>query len=78
MDDQGFPDKPLGLGEYNGHTAQTIAATGQAILSTPEVWFGLAWNSDTGRKQRLEGDRRRIQEDQGRQPGQEGLLTLRL
>ena len=45
MDAQGFPDKPIGLGEYNGHTAAAIKAAGEAILSTPEVWFGLAWNS---------------------------------
>ena len=32
MDAQGFPDKPLGLGEYNGHTAAAIAAAGQAYL----------------------------------------------
>ncbi len=77
MDAQGYPDKPLGLGEYNGHTAAAIKAAGDAILSTPEVWFGLAWNSDTDTYSPL--DRRpdhRLQEDQGRRPRQEGLLTL--
>ena len=57
MDAQGFPDKPLGLGEYNGHTAAAIKAAGTAILSTPEVWFGLAWNSNTETYSPLVGDR---------------------
>ncbi len=57
MDAQGFPDKPLGLGEYNGHTAAAIKAAGAAILSTPEVWFGLAWNSNTETYSPLVGDR---------------------
>jgi hypothetical protein len=57
MDGQGFPTKPIALGEYNGHTAAAIAAAGEAILSTPEVWFGLAWNSDTETYSPLTGDR---------------------
>ena len=57
MDAQGYPNKPLGLGEYNGHTAAAIKAAGEAILSTPEVWFGLAWNSDTDTYSPLAGDR---------------------
>ena len=57
MDDQGYPNKPIGLGEYNGHTAKAIAAAGEAILSTPEAWFGLAWNSDTDTYSPLTGDR---------------------
>jgi hypothetical protein len=56
MDAQGYPDKPIGLGEYNGHTAAAMKAAGDAILSTPEVWFGLAWNS-TARFSPLTGDR---------------------
>jgi hypothetical protein len=58
MDQQGFGDKPIGLGEYNGFTGAAIKAAGDAILSTPEAWFGLAWNSDGGTKYApLEGDR---------------------
>jgi hypothetical protein len=58
MDQQGFGSKPIGLGEYNGFTAAAIKAAGEAILSTPEAWFGLAWNSDGGTKYApLEGDR---------------------
>jgi hypothetical protein len=57
LDQQGFPDKPIGLGEYNGFTAAAIKAAGEAILSTPEAWFGLAWNSTGDRYAPLTGDR---------------------
>ncbi|WP_298513474.1 hypothetical protein [uncultured Nocardioides sp.] len=48
LDNQGFPDKQIGIGEYNGFTGSAIKAAGEAVLSTPEVWFGLAWNSAAG------------------------------
>ncbi|HCB07179.1 MAG TPA: hypothetical protein PLZ93_20280 [Nocardioides sp.] len=48
LDNQGFPDKKIGIGEYNGFSGAAIKAAGEAILSTPEVWFGLAWNSAAG------------------------------
>jgi hypothetical protein len=38
-------DLPLGVGEYNGMTAEAIASAGEALLSTPNVWFGCVWNS---------------------------------
>jgi hypothetical protein len=57
LDSVGQPDKPIGLGEYNGFTAAAITAAGEAILSTPEVWFGLAWNSTGGTYAPLVGDR---------------------
>jgi hypothetical protein len=57
MDKQGFPDKRIGLGEYNGFTGEAIRAAGDAILSTPEAWFGLAWNSSTKIHAPLTGDR---------------------
>ena len=57
MDSVGHPDKPLGLGEYNGFSASAIAGAGEVILSTPEVWFGLAWNSEGDSYAPLEGDR---------------------
>ena len=57
MDSVGHPDKPLGLGEYNGYTAAAVAEAGETILSTPEVWFGLAWNSTAGGHEPLMGDR---------------------
>lgn len=45
LDQRGFPDLPMGIGEYNGFTPETIAETGMAALSTPEVWFASLWNS---------------------------------
>ena len=57
LDQQGFPDKPIGVGEYNGHTAEAISYAGETILSTPEVWFGLVWNSTAGAYEPLEGER---------------------
>jgi hypothetical protein len=54
---QGHPDMPIGVGEYNGYTADSLAKGGQAILSTPQVWFGLVWNSEGGLGHVLTGDR---------------------
>jgi hypothetical protein len=50
MDKQGHPDKPIAIGEYNGYSPKALAEAGEAILSTPEVWFGLVFNSDHGAK----------------------------
>lgn len=57
MDSVGHPNKPLGIGEYNGFTAKAVAEAGEIILSTPEVWFGVAWNSTAGNHTPLAGDR---------------------
>lgn len=57
MDSVGHPDKPLGLGEYNGFSAAAMAEAGETILSTPEMWFGLAWNSQGDSYAPLTGDR---------------------
>lgn len=57
MDSVGHPDKPLGVGEYNGFTAEAVAGAGETILSTPEVWFAAVWNSTAGNHVPLEGDR---------------------
>jgi hypothetical protein len=57
MDARGFPNKPIGLGEYNGYTAAAIRSAGRAILSTPEVWFALAWNSRSKTYSPLAGNR---------------------
>ena len=57
MDSVGHPNKPLGLGEYNGFSASAIAGAGQVLLSTPELWFGLAWNSQGDSYAPLSGDR---------------------
>jgi hypothetical protein len=48
---------PLGVGEYNGYSAESIADAGEALLSTPNVWFGCMWNSTEGKGLTLTGDR---------------------
>jgi len=50
-------DIPLGVGEYNGFTAEAIRSAGEALLSTPKVWFGCVWNSQLERNYVLTGDR---------------------
>jgi hypothetical protein len=50
-------DLPLGVGEYNGYSAASIAAAGEALLSTPNIWFGCVWNSSGGKGLPLSGDR---------------------
>ena len=47
----------MGVGEYNGYSAETIAEAGEALLSTPNVWFGCMWNSTGGKGATLTGDR---------------------
>jgi hypothetical protein len=47
----------LGIGEYNGYSAESIAAAGDAILNEPQVWFGCMWNSTIGKGYTLEGER---------------------
>jgi len=53
---RGF-DLPLPIGEYNGYSAQTIKDASDAILQTPQVWFGCMWNSTIGKGYTLTGDR---------------------
>ena len=50
-------DLPLGVGEYNGYSAKSIADAGEALLSTPSVWFGCLWNSTGGKGWELTGAR---------------------
>ena len=50
-------DLPIGIGEYNGYSAETIAAAGATILGTPNVWFGCMWNATHGKGHTLEGER---------------------
>jgi hypothetical protein len=47
---QGHPDKPIMIGEYNGWTAEHIDEMGEALLTTPQVWAALTFNSDNGAK----------------------------
>ena len=55
--DNGIPDKPLVVGEYNGYSAATIAAAGDAILASPTMWIACMWNSTEGKGYTLTGDR---------------------
>ena len=51
-------DHPLGIGEYNGFSGDTIGDAGEALLSTKDVWFGCMWNSNgDGKGYVLEGER---------------------
>lgn len=50
-------DLPIGVGEYNGYSAETIRAAGEALLTTPNVWFGCLWNVTGGVGHELTGDR---------------------
>ncbi|WP_182523408.1 hypothetical protein [Nocardioides dongkuii] len=54
---RGYGDLPIGVGEYNGHSAASIADVGDALFSTPNVWFGCVWNSAGGGGWALRGDR---------------------
>lgn len=57
VNDQGYPGKPLGIGEYNGYSAATIKAAGDAFLAEPTIRFACMWNATTGKGYVLEGDR---------------------
>ena len=63
-------DLPLGVGEYNGFTAQAIASAGEALLTTPNVWFGCVWNSAAGEELRPDrGPAGRVPGNVARPPG---------
>lgn len=57
LDSQQIPDKPVVIGEYNGYSADVIAAAGEAFLSSPNVWIACIWNSTAGKGWTLEGER---------------------
>jgi hypothetical protein len=48
---------PIGIGEYNGYSAQTISDAGNAILNNDQVAFGCMWNSTIGKGYTLTGAR---------------------
>ncbi len=48
---------PLGIGEYNGYSAQSIFDVSAALLNTRDVWFGCLWNASGGKGHALEGER---------------------
>lgn len=47
---RGYPDMPIAVGEYNGWTAERIAASGEAMLSSERMWYALLFNSANGAK----------------------------
>jgi hypothetical protein len=53
---RGF-NHPIGIGEYNGYSAQTITDAGNAILNHAQVAFGCMWNSTIGKGYTLTGAR---------------------
>lgn len=59
LDEQGHPDMRIIVGEYNGYSGEALAWAGETMLSTPEVWAGLVWNSegDGGKGIPLDGER---------------------
>jgi len=54
---RGYGDLPIGVGEYNGYSAQTIADAGEALFATPNAWFGCLWNTTGGKGFEVTGDR---------------------
>jgi hypothetical protein len=48
---------PMAVAEYNGYSAPTIAATGEALMGTPNMWFGCVWNSKGTKGDVLSGAR---------------------
>ena len=54
-----YDDMPIGIGEYNGFTAGSITEAGEALFTTPNVWFGCVWNTTGGRGHRLKRARLR-------------------
>ena len=54
---RGRSDMAMGVGEYNGYSAETIAAAGEALMTTPNMWFGCMWNSTGGKGATLTGER---------------------
>lgn len=58
LNDQGKPDMPILVGEYNGWTAESIDYGGDQLRFTDNLWIGLVWNSGpTGLGKPLEGAR---------------------
>ena len=57
LQSRGHGDKPMGIGEYNGYSGSTIAAAGDALLTTKNIWFGCMWNSTEGKGHTLTGER---------------------
>ncbi len=52
-------DLPLGVGEYNGYSYASLKGVGEALFTTPNVWFGCVWNNAAEISEVLTGDRLR-------------------
>lgn len=50
MDERGYPEYRLAVGEYNGYVADVIRDAGEAMLSEPRCWLGMVFNSNSGGK----------------------------
>ena len=61
-------DLPLGVGEYNGYSYETLRDVGEALLSTPNVWFGCVWNNSAEISDVLTGERLRAFRETARDP----------
>lgn len=48
LDARGRQSMPIGIGEYNGHTAAAVADAGEAALSVGGMRFCCVWNSTAG------------------------------
>ena len=54
---RGHGQMPIGVGEYNGYSAESISDVGEALFNARNVWFGCMWNSTHGKGITLTGDR---------------------
>lgn len=52
-------DLPIGVGEYNGYSYSSLLEVGEALFTTPNVWFGCVWNNSAEISEVLTGDRLR-------------------
>jgi hypothetical protein len=43
LDSLGYPDMPIGVGEYNSFTAEGIMEAGEDFRNEPRLWFALLW-----------------------------------
>jgi hypothetical protein len=57
LNGRGFTSIPLGVGEYNGYTAEAIASSGEVFLAEKRVRFACVWNSSAANFIPLAGDR---------------------
>jgi hypothetical protein len=54
---RGHGKMPIGVGEYNGYSAESITNVAEALFNASNVWFGCMWNSTQGKGLVLSGER---------------------